>query len=95
MKRVFVLLALLAAFCAGCTVSNSTASASDNEIESAIDEYVEENESQIAQDYMDEQYEKQIESGWTIEDEPIYQKGYEAGYQDGYNDALYEYGIEQ
>lgn len=95
MKRIFVLLALLAAFCAGCTVSNSTASASDNETESAIDEYVEENESEIAQDYMDKQYEKQVESGWTIEDDPFYQEAYMEGYNDGYNDALYEYGIEQ
>ena len=94
MKRIFIVFALLIAFCAGCAASNVTASASDNEIENEIDEYVEKNKSTIAQDYMDEQYKKQIESGWTIEDEPFYQEAYMEGYNDGYNDALYDYGIE-
>ena len=86
MKRLATIGIMLICFAAGCASQSVAKAESDVDTERAVQDYVEHNKADIAQDYLDEQY---VEEDYT--DNPLYQRGYE----DGYNDALIDYDIEQ
>lgn len=87
MKKIYAVCAMLLCFAAGCASQTVAKAENENEVdtEQAIQDYVERNKSEIAQNYLEEHY---VEEDYT--ENWLYQRGYE----DGYFDALSDYGIE-